>query len=91
MKGREFGQAALCDCVSLVCCLNVTNLLADECWMETPGDESGLYMPYVSATRWVVYFQGLGAAVPDLTQISARRGRTGARSTGGFFGWNFPA
>lgn len=45
----------------------------------------------VSGTRWVVYFQGLGATLPSLTQISARSGSTGTRSTGLFLGWNFPA
>ena len=45
----------------------------------------------VPATGWVVYFQGLGAALLDLTQISARHGSTVARSTGLLLVWNFPA
>lgn len=44
----------------------------------------------VLATGWVVYFQSLGAALLDLTQISARHGSTVVRSTGLLLVWNFP-
>lgn len=67
------------------------NLLPDGCWTRTSGDKNCCTCSCVPAKGWVVYFQGLGAALPDLTQISARHRSTGARSTGLLLGWNFPA
>jgi hypothetical protein len=50
-----------------------------------------LYVLRVPDTGWVVYFWGLGVALSNLTQISARHRSTGARSTGLFLWWNFLA